>query len=297
MEKLCKRCFGTLCLAVSLLLLPMMPGVSPALASEITAESDARTRMNLAGRQRMLTQRIARNACFVMAGVDQKRFASETEANVEMFNAVVLGLRQGDENLGILAESDPEVLIALKEVETLWATLGPAARQISAGDVHSIPMQQLINLNMETLKRMHATVQTMAGRYQNSNSSADVVTTVAVAGRQRMLTQKVSKELCFRAIGLEKVGADSLVQDTVNQFDVAMRKLLEGSEADGIIAPPTDDIKQQLLLTNALWEDMKSLVSQTRETQEISHETRVELARMSDQVLKEMNRAVQMYVQ
>lgn len=289
---------GIVCtVAVSLFLSTGVPAQVSAQASEITKESDARNRMNFAGRQRMLTQQITRNACFVMADADPVRYVAKTEDNARQFNAVLTGLREGDADLGILAESNPEVLAALAQVEDLWATLGPAARQIAAGDYHSIPMEQMINLNMTTLSVMQSAVETMAQRYQNGDVSAEMVATVALAGRQRMLTQKVSKEVCFRTIGLETAGANELVQKTITDFDAAMVKLQEGAPADLILAPPNEQVRQQLQVTNAAWLELKTLIREIKQQPEPDREKLVTLANMSDHVLKEMNKAVQLYIQ
>lgn len=285
------------CLIFSAAVFPDAGGISRAEAAEITAETNARNRMNFAGRQRMLTQQIARNACFVMAGVDPERFAGKTETNLRQFSSVILGLRNGDANLGILPETDPEVLAALAEVDTLWASLGPAARQISAGDFHSVPMQQLISLNTETLAQMHATVQIMGRVYQDARVPVELLPAISLARRQRMLTQKVSKEICFKTIGLKTVGATNRIDATVADFDAAMTKLLEGSAPDGILEPPNRQVKKQLARTNKAWGDFKTLVQQIRDEVDVDQGTRVKLANMSDQVLREMDLAVTMYTQ
>lgn len=281
----------------ALLIVPLSVPLRHAEATEITEESNARNRMNHAGKERMLTQQIARNACFVMAGVDPDRYADRTQSNAREFDAVIVGLRNGDAELGILPETHEDVLRALAEVEALWSTLGPAAQQIASGDYHSVPMQQLIALNMLTLAEMQKTVEQMSVRYSDERISAELLKTVALAGRQRMLTQKASKELCFKTIGLEKEGAAALVEDTVAQFDQAMAKLMTGSEADGVLAPPTPQVAAQLRRAQALWIDFKALIAEIGHMEEVPHNLRVQLANMSDEVLREMDMAVSLYVQ
>ncbi|WP_159975914.1 type IV pili methyl-accepting chemotaxis transducer N-terminal domain-containing protein [Roseobacter cerasinus] len=270
---------------------------TPGHSGQITAESNARDRMNLAGRERMLTQQLTRNACFVMAGVAPDRFAQRTQENVEDFNRVLVGLRDGDAELGLLPETDPGVLAALDDIEALWEQFRPAAQQISAGDFHTIPMEQLVSLNMATLKQMHETVMAMADIYTNDNMSPDLLKTVAVAGRQRMLSQKVSKEVCFKIIGLDGLGASDLVEATIQDFDDAMARLMTGSEADGILPPPNEATLAQLQVTNATWQEFKQLVADIQGEAEVPAETKIRLSNLSDQVLKEMNAAVQLYVQ
>ncbi|MGZ2257608.1 type IV pili methyl-accepting chemotaxis transducer N-terminal domain-containing protein [Roseobacter sp. A03A-229] len=117
------------------------------------------------------------------------------------------------------------------------------------------------------------------------------------AGRQRMLTQKVSKEVCFKMIGLKNLGARELVEATVQDFDKAIAMLLSGSEEAGILPPPNRAVRQQLERARGAWQDFKELVTQIEDDPNVDHDTRVKLANMSDHVLKEMHRAVTLYVQ
>ncbi|WP_299961999.1 type IV pili methyl-accepting chemotaxis transducer N-terminal domain-containing protein [uncultured Roseobacter sp.] len=265
--------------------------------AQVSEETNARNRVDNAGRQRMLTQRLAKNACFVMAGIEPDTYAAHTDETFHRFNQVLLAIREGDPELGMLPEIHQDVLDNLSEVETLWAELGPAARQIAAGDLHSVPMQQLIQLNIETLKRMHATVLQMGTHYANENVSPEMVTTLATAGRQRMLSQKLSKELCFRTIGLEREGSVELIEETIAQFDAAMAKLLAGAPQDGILPPPLEDVRSLLEKTNTTWAEFKALARRIEENPDIGPDERLQIAELGNLVLQEMESAVQSYLQ
>ena len=264
-------------------------------ASELTVEAEAANRVNFADRQRMLTQQIARNACFVMANIDPERFAAKTETAVRQFDTALKGLRYGDANLGLFAETRAEVLAHLTTIEELWATFGPASRQIAAGDMHPVPMMQLIGLNLETRKHMNDAVGAIRSGTGKVAISEDLARTIDIAGRQRMLSQQASKELCFTILRIDGAGASGQLDKTVAAFDVAMQRLLEGAPEDGIVPPPNRQVKKQLERTARVWKQFKDVMNEFSTNPDLPDGDRVMLANMSDQVLREMDLAVKMY--
>lgn len=266
-----------------------------AIASEVLPEQDAKNRINLSGRQRMLTQQIARNACFVMAGIDAERFAAKADAAIRQFSVTLAGLRQGNENLQLLPESNQDVLDELAKVEALWRTLGAASQQIVAGDLHSVPMRQMVTLNMETMRTMNVAVKQIEKSYGSDILPADLAYTINLAGRQRMLSQKVAKEACFYMIGLTHVASLEQIDETMSEFEAVMDLLLTGAPDQQIIAPPNRRLKKQLERTSKAWTGFKTLMIRAKLDKEMTQGERVQMANMSDQVLREMNLAVQMY--
>jgi hypothetical protein len=271
-------------------------GSFAARAMEVTAELDAVNRILYADRQSTLTQQIARNACFVMAGIEPAIYAGKTDSVVRQFDTTLNGLRQGDPNLGLRAEQDPEVLKQLGEVEILWSTLGPAARQISAGDLHSVPMRQLVRYNTATLGQMDSALKSIVSAYGHLMPSEDLARTLGLAGRQRMLSQRASKEICFYNLGLEFAADRSTVLTTMENFSTAMQILIEGDAERGILAPPTPQLRKQLERTSKVWQNLQALVLSLDEKGQLTDGERIKLANMSDQVLREMELVVSMYI-
>jgi len=120
--------------------------------------------------------------------------------------------------------------------------------------------------------------------------------TINVAGRQRMLSQRVIKEALFYQSGLGQLND---VKSSINQFESAMQWLMHGNEAKEISKPATPAIDAQLRRVETLWEayrdDILFLVEPSRTA---SVEQQEEIGRLvfqqSTQVLKEMHKAVQM---
>ena len=92
--------------------------------------------INLAGRQRMLSQKMCKEMLFLTQPQDsseardlqaQKSKLAETMA---LFDASLLALLQGDPSLGIPATRDEAIRTKLRGIQTLWATVQPRLQAI-----------------------------------------------------------------------------------------------------------------------------------------------------------------------
>lgn len=116
---------------------------------------------------------------------------------------------------------------------------------------------------------------------------------INVAGKQRMLTQKITKEVFWlqtRDIkGLEAL--DSSRQEFAGSLD----DLLNGNEERGIYAPPKPCIKERLGQVRSLWETFdgyvgkyKALLSETDKLKAVFPQKSEAILQISDQVVKQM---------
>ena len=73
--------------------------------------------INMAGRQRMLSQKIAKEAMLVAANVEQRAQLTKTMALFENSHSAILN---GDKKLGMKAISSPAIIQQMRYVGTLW---------------------------------------------------------------------------------------------------------------------------------------------------------------------------------
>ncbi|MEA3373172.1 MAG: type IV pili methyl-accepting chemotaxis transducer N-terminal domain-containing protein [Campylobacterota bacterium] len=126
----------------------------------------------------------------------------------------------------------------------------------------------------------------------NQNSSHDSIV-INVAGKQRMLTQKITKEVMW----LQNRGSVDFtnLDAAISEFDNSLNDLMEGNDARGIYAPPKACIKARLGQVRALWlpfhdhlDSFKLLLSQTKTLKATMSESTEAILNISDRVVKQM---------
>ncbi|MEC8426910.1 MAG: type IV pili methyl-accepting chemotaxis transducer N-terminal domain-containing protein, partial [Pseudomonadota bacterium] len=113
--------------------------------------------------------------------------------------------------------------------------------------------------------------------------------TINVAGKQRMLSQKMAKEAMLVGAGVEQ---EAVLRKTMALFEVSHGKIINGDPEQGM-NPITDKaILKQMDVVGKLWKDYKALLESYLRDQ--SDANTAELKRTSPIILKEMNKAVGM---
>lgn len=226
-------------------------------ASDTLKVDHIRHKINLSGRQRMLSQRMAAATCMAASGFDGKSRAEVAWFAHSEFAAALAELQYGNESKNIPAEGDRAILAAFEEVEQVWASVGPAVQQLSSGDLHPVVLRQLLTGNLPLLKASNAVVTQIVARYGGDVIDPESAKTINIAGRQRMLSQKMMKQACFVAADFELEKNKAALVETIALFDRSLVQLRNGDGPSGVMAPPNPDVARQLDYVATLWEEYK----------------------------------------
>ena len=230
--------------------------------------------INLAGKQRMLTQKMSKEALFAAKGIDADANKANLAKTAALFDKTLNGLINGDESLGLPKTENPEIVGQLKKVKELW---GPFKASIEKGDLEAISKQ-----NIPLLKNMNAAVQ-MYAKASGSKLDPEMAQTINVAGRQRMLTQKMTKELLLAANGID---ADANLANAKKTF-----KLFETTLADLTAKAKDAKISDQLGVVKGIMVEYQPII----EGGDISEGSLKKAEAVNMKLLKESNNAVTMY--
>ncbi len=121
--------------------------------------------------------------------------------------------------------------------------------------------------------------------------------TINIAGRQRMLSQRVAKEVLLVNFGIDQSTA---VNKTIGLFETSMGMLLNGDKARGISAPMNGEIQEQLEKVSTIWSQYRMGIQALLQldTVDPTNEKHADLIEKLHQqapfILKEMNKAVQL---
>lgn len=148
--------------------------------------------------------------------------------------------------------------------------------------------------NMELLARAKLLVSEISGQYSNPAEmiQADAML-IDISGRQRMLTQKMSKESCLVWTG-DAASAEALA-GTMKLFETSLLALRDGLDTVGIKAAPTEDIFTGLDDIWGDWERLKPDLERAVANERADAELRAQVFANLNVMLKEMNDVVGLY--
>ena len=128
--------------------------------------------------------------------------------------------------------------------------------------------------------------------YMNARSKKDALI-INIAGKQRMLTQKISKEIFYN---IHKYSTDfRIINSSMNTFENSLSDLINGNSAKGIYPPQNEKITEKLNLVKKMWLPFKTNILKLENNLErISPNLEVftikinKILTLSDNIVKEM---------
>ena len=253
------------------------------------ATNELARQINLAGRQRMLTQRMVKEALLFALKVDPARTRQKMLQTAQLFDRTLKGLMHGDAQQELATTTDPGILKQLARVQALWKEFLPVINRLGkAAEADRASIETLARLNGPLLREMDRAVK-MYERASGADTS-ELAVVINLAGRQRMLTQKMAKEYLLAAYGIAPVRNRAEMRRTMALFERTLKGLLDGDPEQELPGTKDPAIRAQLQKVMALWARYRPMLETPPGKADLKA-----LEAMSESILAEMNRAVKMY--
>ncbi len=237
---------------------------APANSPQITLSSA----INKAGRQRMLSQRMVKFYCQIGQGILVDKSRQQLQQSVGLFEAQLAELKQVAPN--------PEVQGAVAKMEASW---GPFKEIVSKAPSKE-DGKKLIGMSEELLQAAHKTTMLL-----QDAAGTQTGRLVNMAGRQRMLSQRMAKYYMQKRRGFNSSEVADGLEQARNEFKGALQELLAAPQNTSAINKELELAKMQLIFfENALAQD--SVQDPT---------FAVNVATSSERILEVMDRVTGMY--
>lgn len=270
-----------------------------ALPAEAASQEAARAsalRISLAGGQKMLAQRMAMAACYAAIGLDPARHLEMMDRARARFDATLGTLRNGDVRRGLTAETDDRVLTALAEVGLVWRDYERIVEQaVGQGVVTEAQLERIAELNLPVLERMARAAQLVERTHAGRGMSVSEAVSLGLAERQRMLSQKMAKELCLVARGVAPEAHRAALGESVTLFGATLGALREGAPDLGIRRPEAPALEDALAEAAAVWSTLGPLLAEVADGGVAGPTELVTVAAENDRLLAALDRAVALY--
>jgi GTP cyclohydrolase I len=249
--------------------------------TEVTKQQSG-TVINLAGKQRMLTQKMSKEALFIAKGINVEKNKENLKKTSELFDKTLKGLIDGDKDLNLLKTENKEILAQLNKVKELWNSFKANIDKVIDGKADKATLDAIAKDNIPLLKEMNSAVG-MYAKASGSKLDPKMADTINRAGKQRMLTQKMTKELLLIANGIDVDKNRESLKKTAELFENTLKDLTANCKKD--------DIKKQLGVVEGIWKEYKPTIDKA----DTSDEALKKAEELNMKLLKEMNSAVKMY--
>lgn len=255
----------------------------------------ASERVNYAGRLRMLSQRIAAAACYGHGGIERDDAVALLDASMAEYDRILDALEGGDEGLGIRGtEENPRTVRQIEATREAWHALrdavpaDPASDEWDVGAVHraAAPL----------LSEAQALVDEIVGRYADPAAllHADAIR-IDIAGRQRMLSQRVSKNLCFLSRDIEPESARAQLTQAADLFEASANALRFGMPTAGVLASEDPEIVAGLDDILSRWAVVRGKVDATLDGGAMTGEQAADAFHAMNAITARMNEVVGLY--
>lgn len=191
----------------------------PAPATDASATLTIASTINKAGRQRMLSQRMVKAYCQLVLKVEPEASQKILQDSVALFDAQLAELR------GIAVK--PELQQAWTSESEMWMQMRP----VVTGRVSVEGAKKLMELSEPLLVAAHKLTQQL-----ETESGKQAGHWVNIAGRQRMLSQRISKFYMLKKLGFNTPENNAALNKAVAEFLSAHEELVKGAQNNPSIA-------------------------------------------------------------
>ncbi|MEM8773432.1 MAG: type IV pili methyl-accepting chemotaxis transducer N-terminal domain-containing protein [Pseudomonadota bacterium] len=255
---------------------------------------EAALRIKIAGRQRMLSQRIAKAICSISI-IDAEAHSKEAQDAIQLFDWSLRVLHHGGGQGIQKQETHATVTGAIARVGELWNHAGPHFWQLSLGQHDALLNVELIDDNMLLMQRSDELVSEIESTYARRGVSRTGLSTVNHSGRMGMLGEKSVKEACFILQGFRpEENAESLVA-TIAEISRSLSMLERGDEPLRVTSPPTEPIRLAISDMRRHWREASLILKSVAQDGSLKTEAYQRLHNVMGQFANAADTATVMY--
>ena len=224
--------------------------------------------INQSGRQRMLSQRIVKAYCQIHLNVKPAASKQLLQESIDQFESQLVALR------GVT--STPALQQAWEEESQLWMKTRMSALSTNDHD-NAKKLNEMSDALMEVANKMTRLLETQSGKKSGY--------WVNVAGRQRMLSQRIAKLYMLKAVGVASPEMNAALDKASAEFLSAHEGLVNG-------AANNPDIVAELRGAKSQWNYLSIALSGDNAERMESMES---VATTSDHIQAIMDRVTKMF--
>ncbi|MDH3792543.1 MAG: type IV pili methyl-accepting chemotaxis transducer N-terminal domain-containing protein, partial [Rhodospirillales bacterium] len=210
------------------------------LTGPLVAEYDLKRTISLAQGQAVLAEKMSKELVLVALEVDTERNLKNLESSRALFERTLKGLRDGDAGLGLPRSTSRDFIDNLGKAGELWLVYDAAIRtSFASGRITADQVGTVADLTAPITAAMDSAVAVLESETSEGRLVSLLDATIELAGRQRLLTQKMSREFLLIAYGHEVDKNRRQLKESIAQFDRTLDGLISGNTELRLVPAPS----------------------------------------------------------
>ncbi len=230
--------------------------------SYMASKNAKRHVINLAGKQRMLTQKMVKLALLSDLQVDTENSKVQLLKTAKLYQQTLNGFLEADTSLKLQKTKAAEIRDYIKALQKEWR---PFYENIKSCEKHPKALSYVIDKNQPLLAHSDKLVKLFKKYGSKSNfmeKSRENI--IDIAGRERMLIEKMTKEKLLLAKQINIQENRKNLQQTITLFENSLKALRKGDSRLHITKAHDKEIVMQLNKVNTLWKKLKPYYVETK---------------------------------
>ncbi len=257
--------------------------------------NDYKQILNLAGEQRMLSQRMSKELLLVALNHNSQGSLVDLQSSRDRFSRVFQSLRHGDAELALDAPGEDRIVKQLENVSRVWP---PFETALQAGIARDSLTREDVTVIADLGQLLFGAADDTVQAYTEVAIEGSFITMVEIAMEQadrlRTLSQKTAKEYLLIAYGQNAEDNRAELKRSIEQFEAVLDGLINGNPELRLIRAPSEELQLQLKSVARGWEDWKPLLESALRGDEQTPDQIAKVASLNLVVLAESDTTVAM---
>ncbi len=260
--------------------------------------------VNLSGKERMLTQKIAKEILAISQHIDKKSNQQSLKKSKALFQKILLGLQHGDTSLKLTGTKLPKIKKQLKKVQRLWQSIRPALQSDFKNISKTKQTVQTLDTLLTEVDRAVKLFEKSIYREKQSHKLSFLVAqfmekkniqnhTINLAGKQRMLTQMMTKLAIQISLGINKEASKKALATYNALFERTLNGLYHGDTSLNLLACKNEKIKAHIRILQSLWKPFKNHIHTIITSSKDEKDALLYLVQNNQKLLVQSNQLVQ----
>lgn len=259
-------------------------------------KADHNRRINLIDRQGMLLEKMSKETLLIALKVDTPKHLKELKRTRDQFDQTLLGLRNGDANLGLAPAEGPALLDLLTQIEGLWPYFDDEIRgSLTSGAAGRPQIDALAEFSTPLFEAIDGATDLFLEQAAGGQLRSMLPIAIHVSSRQSMLTQRMMKEFLLIAYQYEARKNRKRLKKSAAFFGRSLEALIRGDLPQKLMSPPNNEIKLQLDKVDRLWREFQPLIGVAGNGGKPSRDEILRATDLNTRLLLAMDKAVSLY--